>query len=333
MTFAPSWAVFLGSGALVVLAGIRLSRDGDTIAQRTGLGGLWIGSILVATATSLPELATGFFAVRQGAPSLAAGDLFGACMANMAMLAVADTVVRQPRLLTRVNVSQSLTAALAISLAATAALGILADRQLPWLPFGWSTLLLAAGYGAGMWVLRRRERAGDAEHPADEPDAGRGGGGLLKPLMGFTVAALTILVVANFLASSGQALADQFGIAEGFAGLVLLAVVTTLPEAVVSITGLRIRSYDMVVGNLLGSACITIALLFPLDLVHTSGALLQAVDPATLVGAQVAILMLALVLMELLNTSERRIWLIERNSLLLLAVYGGGLFLSFQAEH
>ena len=77
VTFAPAWAVFLGSAVLVVLGGIRLSRDGDAIAQRTGLGGLWIGSILVATATSLPELATGFFAVRHGAPSLAAGDLFG----------------------------------------------------------------------------------------------------------------------------------------------------------------------------------------------------------------------------------------------------------------
>lgn len=53
-----SWAVFLLSAAVIVYAGTKLSRYGDQIATLTGLGGLWIGVVLMAAATSLPEIFT-----------------------------------------------------------------------------------------------------------------------------------------------------------------------------------------------------------------------------------------------------------------------------------
>ncbi len=56
------------------------------IAERTGLGRLWIGVVPLATATSLPEVATDIAAVRFGALDLAAGDLFGSSMADMLIL-------------------------------------------------------------------------------------------------------------------------------------------------------------------------------------------------------------------------------------------------------
>lgn len=86
----PAWLIFAVASAAVVVAGVRLARDGDVIAERTGLGGAWVGAILLAAATSLPELTTDIFAVRQGQVSLAVGDLFGSSMVNMLILAVAD---------------------------------------------------------------------------------------------------------------------------------------------------------------------------------------------------------------------------------------------------
>ena len=48
------------------MAGVRLARDGDVLAEGTGLGGMWMGAVVLAAATSLPELLTGLNAVLQG---------------------------------------------------------------------------------------------------------------------------------------------------------------------------------------------------------------------------------------------------------------------------
>jgi cation:H+ antiporter len=96
-----AWFIFALSGVAVVLAGIRLTQSGEVIAEETGLGGAWVGAVFIAIATSLPELATDFSAVRQGEHDLAIGDLFGSSMANMLILALLDLFLWRQRVLTR----------------------------------------------------------------------------------------------------------------------------------------------------------------------------------------------------------------------------------------
>ena len=68
------WLEFGACAALITLAGWRLSLYGDVIAEKTGLGGTWIGVVLLASVTSLPELATGVSAVAAAdAPNIAVG--------------------------------------------------------------------------------------------------------------------------------------------------------------------------------------------------------------------------------------------------------------------
>ena len=57
--------------------GVALARSADVIAERTRLGGVWIGTVLLAGATSLPELGTSLSAVGIDAADLAVGNLFG----------------------------------------------------------------------------------------------------------------------------------------------------------------------------------------------------------------------------------------------------------------
>src|SRR5688500_5098456 len=142
----PVWLMFLLSAAAVVAAGARLSRDGDAIAERTGLGGAWVGAILVAGATSLPELATGIYAVRAGAVSLAVADIFGSCMGNLMVLAVADLSVRRAAMLNRVALNQVLVGVLGIVLLSMAAAGIVAHLNLSVLNWGWAPLLIGGTY-------------------------------------------------------------------------------------------------------------------------------------------------------------------------------------------
>ena len=66
---------FLAVTALILFSGTRLTRYGDIISEKSGLSRLWLGTVLMAGVTSLPELATGLSAVATGLPDIAAGNV------------------------------------------------------------------------------------------------------------------------------------------------------------------------------------------------------------------------------------------------------------------
>ena len=72
------------AAATIVIAGVFLTKFADAIADITGWGRLLAGSILLAGATSLPELAVDLSAVHIQQPNLAVGDLLGSCLCNLA---------------------------------------------------------------------------------------------------------------------------------------------------------------------------------------------------------------------------------------------------------
>lgn len=320
--------MFLLSGAVVAVAGVRLARDGDVIADATGLGRAWVGAILVAGATSLPELATDTHAVIQGNVDLAVGDLFGSCMANMAILAVADLVTRKGRLLARVAMSQAMVGSIAVCLLLLAALGMAAPElgSGTFFGVGWSVLAIGVAYVAGMRLLHRNRGVPTGIEPAPPSGAPRS---LRAATVGFAAAAVVITVAAWFLARSAAVLAQQLGISQGFVGVLLLAVTTSLPEVAVSIAGIRAGSFDLVVGNLLGSNGFNVVVLVVLDAVQGPGRLLAMVDSQLLISALFGAVLTTLAILDVLNKSERRWWAVEPGPALLLAVYVGGVILMY----
>lgn len=326
----PAWLVFVLSGAAVAAAGVGLARDGDAIAARTGLGGLWVGAILVAAATSLPELSTDVAAVRQGHPSLAVGDLFGSNLANLAILALADLAVRHTRILTRVAINQALVGVLGICLAAIAAAGVLSS-SFSLAGLSWPTLAIAFTYGAGMRLLHRNRPEPPFRTAEDVAVARRRAAPLRRAIARFVLAALVILIAAPFLARSAALVAIQLDLSTGFMGLLLVALATSLPELAVSVESIRNRAYDLTVGNLLGSNCFNMAALVVLDVADGSGSLLARSDGTVLIGAVFGILMTALALLDILNKSEKRIWVLEPGPAFMLLAYAVGLYLAYRA--
>jgi cation:H+ antiporter len=327
----PPWLVFLLSGAAVAAAGVRLARDGDDIADRTGLGGAWVGAILVAAATSLPEVMTDISAIRQGHPSLAVGDLFGSSMFNMVILATADLAVYRTRMLTRVGINQALVGVLAICITALAIAGLVAGPGGSVLSLGWPVIAIAVIYVGGMRIMHLSRPEPPFRGEEEVRQARRTARPLGRAVTGFAAAALVILVAAPFLARSAADIARQLGVSSGFVGLFLLAITTSLPEVAVSIESLRMRSYDLAVGNLLGSNAFNMFALVVLDLVDGPGSLLARSDAALAVGGVFAIILTSLAVLETLNKSERRVWVLEPGPALMLLAYVAGLYLTWRA--
>src|SRR6187549_1305551 len=129
------WLQFLVAAGVIVWAGTRLARYGDVIGEKSGLGASWIGVVLLAATTSLPELFTGFSATAlYDLPDIALGDVLGSCMFNMLILSAMDSVHPEP-LSARAHQSHALSIGFGLLLVGVAGLGLVAGDQLP--AIGW----------------------------------------------------------------------------------------------------------------------------------------------------------------------------------------------------
>lgn len=185
---ATGWALMFAVAGLVVAgAGVQIARAGDELAERLGLSRLFVGMILVATATSLPEVVTDVSAALGDAPDLAVGDLFGSSMANMAILAVID-LMRRKKVWLVVEIGHARVASIAIGLTAMAVLAVLTP---PGIALGWvgiDTLVIGTAYVAAVGWMRRSPVGRFAEgqvlpvptgwsEPDDDGESPEGAGG------------------------------------------------------------------------------------------------------------------------------------------------------------
>jgi cation:H+ antiporter len=318
------WLIFSGSAAAIVLAATQLAKYGDAIAVRTKLGGMFVGTLLLAGATSLPELLTSISSIRLGVPNLAAGNMLGSNMFNIFVLALLDMLFRQARILRRVAMRHALTAGLAILLIGMAAFSILADvdLQIGWV--GLDSLLLVVIYVAGVRLIQSGSAAVGRE---TVPEVELEGVPSLSPaLIGFTLAAGVLVAVTPFLVSSSTEIAEITGLGTGFVGTTLVAMVTSLPELATTIAAVRIGAFDLAVGNLFGSNAFNMVLLGLTDFFYTEGRFLGAIDPAFALVALLGLILTSLALIGNLARIERRLLFLEVDALIILLVYGGGMW-------
>ena len=332
------WLIFLVSAAVIVLAGTKLSRYGDQIAELTGLGRLWIGVVLMATATSLPEIFTDVSAALIDSPDLAAGDLFGSSMANMLILGIIDLMYRQKRVWQQAALEHTLTAALAMVLTGLAAFFVLLQVNMTHLGVGLGSLILFILYVLGMRLVfrqedmkrRQREQEVVVEGAVDKQNAETTRRDeLRRAVAGFSVAALVLLVAAPFLAGSANEIAERTGISTTFIGTSLVGITTSLPELVTAIAAVRLGAFDLAVGNLFGSNAFNMAAFFFVDVAYRGGGLLSAVSSTHALTALWSIVMMNIGLMGIIYRAEKRFMLIEPDNLLMIVAYVLGLWLLF----
>ena len=312
--------VLLASGSAVVVAGVFLTRAADAIGERMGLGQAWAGVMLLATATSLPELATDVSAVRLGAPNLAAGDLFGSSMTNMLILALADMLPPQGRVLNRTALDSALAACLAIGLNALACIFVLSRPEWTILGIGPQSALIVIVYLAGSRAIYREE-ASAARPEITSTGRRRPLPKLRRAVVEYAVAALVILLAAPSFASSAQGIAQVTGLGDSFVGTVLLGLSTSLPELVTSITAVRLGAFNLVVGNLFGSNIFNMVIFFAMDVAHPGGNIFATLDPVHALTGFFAVILMAIGFAAIVYRAERRYAMIEPSSALMLAVY------------
>lgn len=316
------WLIFFVSSAVVVIAAIKLAQYGDVIAVRTRLSGMFIGTLLMAGATSLPELLSAVNALSIDAPNLAAGGMFGSSMFNMFMLGVLDLINQKTRILRRVAMNHALTASLANMLMGLAVFFLLADLDLKIGWIGLDSLLIMLAYVAGVRLLQQQ---GGAPPDATELESVKAPS-LKIALIGFSLATLVLVLITPYLVESANEIAEITGLSAGFIGATLLAITTSLPELVATVAAVKIRAYDLAIGNLFGSNLFNMFVLGLTDVFYLDGRFLGAIDPMFALVALLGLLLTTLGLIGNIARVERRLFFVEIDALLILIGYFLGMW-------
>ncbi len=322
------WFIFFISALVVVVAAIKLAEFSDVIAVRTKLGGMFVGTILLAGATSLPEMIASISSFRLGEPNLAAGNFFGSNMVNILLLAIIDLVHYNVPLLRRIAINHSLTAALSSVLMLVAIISLLAevDIAIGWM--GVDSLLLIGLYFGGIWLIRREENQ-SAVSDVVEVMPGPEFPSLRRGVVGFSVSAVILVLIVPILVNSSSDIATLTGLGTGFVGTALLSVITSLPELLAAFAAVRMGSFDLAVGNLFGSNVFNMLAMGVSDLFYTNGRFLGDIDPGFALVGLLGLLLTNMALVGNLARVERKVLFVEIDSLAIILVYLAGMYLLY----
>lgn len=263
------WLKFLLCVVIILFAGTKLARYGDVIAEKTGLGRIWIGLVLMASITTMPELVTGVSsAALVGLPDLALGTLLGSCLFNLTIIAVLDILCRPTPILSQVSLRHIASAGMGILLIATAAGSIFAGERFSGVTVGWvgiSSIVLMIVYLIGTWQMFRFER----KHQLVSPETAllRYEEASIKTVyLKFALAAIAVIGAGIWLSLVGDEIAATTGWGASFVGSLFLAITTSMPELAVAVAAFRLGAVDMAVADILGANMLDMAVIFWVDL-------------------------------------------------------------------
>ena len=325
MSEVAVWVEFGLALLLIGVSGSRLARNGDVIAARTGLGGTWIGLVLVATVTSLPEFITGMSAViLADAADIAVGTLLGSCVFNLVIIVILDFLLRGEPFYSRVSRDHILSAAFGIILIGVVGFSVLLAGQGRGFALGhvglYAPIILIVYLMSMRTVFRfdRRHPPSDAvEELRRDEDLS-----LRTASIRYAQAAIVVIAVGVWLPFVGERLALVLEVGETFIGSLLIALATSLPEVVVTVAAVRLGAFNLAMGNLFGSNLFNILILVPEDIAFTSGPILEAVSPLHTISAVSAIVMTGIAVVGLTYRPRHRAFVrLSWVNLFLLSIY------------
>ena len=283
---AIALAVFAACAVSVIFCGAKLAVYGDALATLTGWGRLFVGSLLVALATSLPELATNISAVRLDPPNpeLAVGNVLGANMLNMFTLSVVALAYGGKRFIENVAPEQGYLILVAAVLTGAAVIFGAFKLDFELWQVGLSSVVLLVLFVAGMKLVYETKPVESEDEEENDP-----GMTLKKAWLMFGLVSLGVVVAGYFLAWSTDQIAEITGVASSTLGILAVSFVTTMPEAAATIAAARIGAFDLGVAGLYGSCAFNVTILFYADIFYRDGILGNQTEPAHFVAGGVAV--------------------------------------------
>jgi len=232
---------FLSIAALLIGSDV-VTDSSVRIARKSGIGELVTGFLLISVATSIPEMAVSISAVLTGDVSVSIGNLLGSNITNVCLIVGLSVVVAGKGMRIRKREARSLASMLFFSTVVPAILLLPGSRFLVGL-----ILIFFFGYYC-YYVLKRKiryERMKKIERK-----------GLAFDILIFLVGIGIVMFSARFTVTSSVLLSNHLGIDKSVIGATVIALGTSLPELVITLSAGKANHPKLALGNAVGS-CLT----------------------------------------------------------------------------
>lgn len=303
-------AIFGVCTVAVVVAGVYLEKYGEIIAEKIGMSKGFVGLLLLAFVTSLPELVTSATASAQGNVDIAMGNVFGSNMFNLMILALCDVFSKQGPILALIGMENCMSGGLGIILMGIPLFGMLvvflqgsAGASVIAIPQLWNvgldSVLIVGVYVIGLWMIYKNEipaAGGDEEFPDIS---------LAKAVVLFVVCSAAIVTAGYYLAGAADEISKMkiggVALGQSFVGSLLVAFATSLPEVVICLAAVFRNSFDVAVGNILGSNMFNMLIIFVADLFSRGKLAISSASPLNMIPGIAAVIMSAVVVVGLVQ--------------------------------
>ena len=311
---------FLIATAIIVVTGSRLSKYGDLLADMLGWGKMFMGLILMASVTSMPELMNGISAVViLDAPDLAVGDIVGSCAFNILIISIMDFFYDHKKPLTSVaQPGHIIAASFGIVLLCLVAFAILMPNffgTILWI--GEFSILFLVFYLVAIRVIFLYDKK-ENNHREVRKDTYTLN--LKQVILRYTLNAVILMGAAMLLPYFGEHLAEASGLGQSFFSTLFIAASTSLPEVVVCIAAIRMGTIDLAIGNIFGSNIFNIAILALDDIMYTKGPIFQFTSPNHIIPVLGTIIITAIGIIGIVFKEEKK-WKLAIDTALIAVVY------------
>ena len=240
--------------AVIVMGfSIQLSNYVDIIDKRTSISGAFIGGVILAAITSLPELFTSISATALlGQPELVIGNILGSDIFNTAVLA--SLFLTFPKRFRRARIGASHN----LSLVLVAAIYLY--------------LIVVLGLGLEFYLYGVRTMSAD-DGVSNSDDGASSQLSMKQIIFRFVLCSVGLVTASIALTYSTDAIASRYQIGTTLAGALLLGVATSLPELTSSLNLAKLGNFNAMTGNILGSNLFNFAILTVADLTYAGGSL------------------------------------------------------------
>lgn len=239
---------------LIVKGGDIFVDAASWIAEVSGIPKFIIGATIVSLATTLPEVIVSVLAALQGKNAIAVGNAVGSVTANVGLI-MGISILFLPAAFKRAQFAfKSI-----LMVAACLILVVFAPSGQIGL---WPSLALCIVFGIFLAenISEAKKGMREEEKRADPPDKREKWKNILKFLLGTA----GIGIGAQLLVDNGSALARILHVPESIIGVTIIAIGTSLPELVTTITALVKRQASLSIGNIIGANVIDLAIILPL---------------------------------------------------------------------
>jgi len=318
------WIGFIICTLVIVYAGSRLAKYGDIIAEKAGLGRTWIGVVLMAPTTSLPELGTGISSVTHaGVPDIAVGDVLGSCVFNMLIISFLDAIYRPIPISSKAHHGNVLSAGFGILLLCIVSISLFLGARIS--SFGWvgaySLLFVVIYFIAIRLVYFYEKRQISAFMKKVAIELKYEGIPMRTAIFNYSINAIFVVGAATLLPYIGKGIAETTGLGQTFVGNIFIALSTSLPEVVVSMAAVKMGAIDLAIGNLFGSNIFNILILAIDDIFFIKGPILSFVNPNHIISALSAMIMTTIAIIGLTYRAEKKKLLLAWDSIGIVLVY------------